>query len=149
MTEVRVGANRFGEAGAPPSQSARRSPDWTRVGVGEAIRWHWVTFAIPVVLFTTLAGAVGLLRTPDYTAEAKLAISESAGGPAGVSGFAANSQSLAAGFSQAMDAPGVARQVSRKVGLPFEQVPSRVTASSTAGTPVIRIQATAQPGSVP
>ena len=64
--------------------------------MGEAIRWHWVTFLIPVVLITALAIPAGFLRSPDYTAEAKLAISESAGGAAGLAGFAANSQSLAA-----------------------------------------------------
>ncbi len=89
-----------------------------RVGVGEAIRWHWVTFAIPVVLITGLAIIAGFLRSPDYTAEAKLTISDSAGGAAALAGFAANSESLAAGFSQAVNAPGVARPVARRLGLP-------------------------------
>ncbi len=47
----------------------------------------------------------GFLRAPDYTAEAKLALSANAGGTAGLAGFAANSQALAAGFAQAVNAP--------------------------------------------
>ena len=109
--------------------------------MGEAIRWHWVTFAIPVVLITALAITAGFLRSPDYTAEAKLTISDSAGGAAALAGFAANSQSLAAGFSQAVNAPGVARRVARRLGLPQAEVRSSVTASSTTGSPVLRIQA--------
>ena len=109
--------------------------------MGEAIRWHWVTFAISVVLITALAIAAGLLRSPDYTAEAKLAIDESAGGAAGLAGFAANSQSLAAGFSQAVNAPGVVHRVARRLDLPQGEVRSSVTASSTVGSPVLRVQA--------
>lgn len=115
---------------------------WTRIGVGDAIRWYPFTFAIPVVLITLLAVLAGLLRTPDYTAEAKLSISESLGGVAGLAGFAANSESLAAGFSQAMDAPRVVRRIGRQLGLPADQVSSSVTASSTAGSPVLRVKAT-------
>ncbi len=114
---------------------------WTRVGVGEAIRWHWVTFLIPVVLITGLAILAGILRTPDYTAEAKLAINESGGGVAGLAGFAANSQSLAAGFSQAVNAPDVVRSVSRRLDLSQGEIRTSVSASSTTGSPVLRIQA--------
>jgi hypothetical protein len=113
-------------------------PPGGRVGVAEAIGWHWITFAIPVVVITGLAALVGLSRTPDYTAEAKLAI----GGPASLAGFAANSESLAEGYSQAMHAPGVIRRISRGAGTPPEQSGSRVTASSTVGSPLVRVQAT-------
>lgn len=131
-----------------PSPDAPLSPApsppplvWSRVGVGEAIRWHSVTFAVPIVLITALAIVAGFLRSPDYTAEAKLAISESAGGAAGLAGFAANSQSLAAGYSQAINAPGVVRRAARRLALPEGEVRSSVTASSTVGSPVVRIQA--------
>ncbi len=140
-------------AGAPPGAApARPAPDIAepsappphpsrRIGFAEAIRWHWATFAIAVVLITALAIAAGFLRNPDYTAEAKLAISETAGGAAGLAGFAANSQSLASGFSQAVNAPGVVRRVARRLDLPQGEVRSNITASSTVGSPVVRIQA--------
>ena len=124
-----------------PQQPPPPPLQWTRVGVGEAIRWHWVTFLIPVVLITALAIMAGFLRSPDYTAEAKLTISDSAGGAAALAGFAANSQSLAAGFSQAVNAPGVVRRVARRLGLSQAEIRSSVTASSTTGSPVLRIQA--------
>ncbi len=63
-------------------------------------------------------------------------------GPASLAGFAANSESLAAGYSQAMHSPGVARRISRQMGVHRGQGGSQVTASSTAGSPVVRVQAT-------
>jgi len=95
-----------------------------------------------VILLTGLAVAVGLGRAPDYTAEAKLALSANAGGTAGLAGFAANSQALTAGFAQGVDAPKVVGRISRKTGLSPAEVRSQVTASSTADSPVVRVQAT-------
>ena len=125
----------------PDADSRRRFRSSPRVGVGEAVSWHRITFAVPVILLTALAVAVGLRRAPDYTAEAKLALSANAGGTAGLAGFAANSQALTAGFAQAVDAPKVVRRVSRKAGLSQADVRSQVTASSTADSPVVRVQA--------
>jgi capsular polysaccharide biosynthesis protein len=95
-----------------------------------------------VILLTGLAVVVGLRRAPDYTAEAKLALSANAGGTAGLAGFAANSQTLTAGFAQAVDAPKVVGRISGKTGLSAAEVRSQVTASSTADSPVVRVQAT-------
>jgi hypothetical protein len=108
-----------------------------RVGVAEAIGWHPITFAIPVVLITALAVLAGLARTPTYSAEAKLAI----GGPASLAGFAANSESLAAGYSQAMHSPGVTRLIRRELGASGREGGLSVSASSTTGSPVVRVQA--------
>ncbi len=126
------------EARAQPAEPR----DWQRISLWDAIRWHWIAFLIPVIVFTGVGVALGLNREPNYTAEAKLAISENIGGPAGLAGFAANSQSLAAGFSQAVDARGVVDPVSQKVGLSAAEVRAQVSASSTAQSPVVRVQTT-------
>jgi capsular polysaccharide biosynthesis protein len=125
-------APELAKLGAPPPQPPRR------VGVAEAIGWHPLTFVIPVVLITALGILAGLARTPTYTAEAKLAI----GGPASLAGFAANSESLAAGYSQAMHSPGVTRLIRRELGASGGEGGYTVTASSTTGSPVVRVRAT-------
>ena len=95
-----------------------------------------------MILFTGAGIALGLSREPQYTAEAKLAISENVGGPSGLAGFAANSQSLAAGFSQGVDARGVVDPVSDKLGLTSGEVLAlAAVCSATAQSPVVRVQA--------
>jgi hypothetical protein len=134
--------------GAPPRPDAAiLQPDPApfpsrRVGVAEAISWHRITFVVPVIVITALAVLAGLARTPTYTSEAKLAI----GGPASLAGFAANSESLAAGYSQAMHSPGVMRLIRRELGAGGAGGYS-VSASSTTGSPVVRIRASASSGS--
>ena len=150
MTEVREPRPDFSQpdgVGLRESTSnGRASADVRSPSVGEAIRWHWLIFTIPILLLAGAGAAIGLVRTPDYQAQTKLAISPSAGGASG-SNFALNSEALAAGYSEAIDAPPVVQSVSGTSRLSPSEVRSQLSASSTADSPVLLIQATDQSAS--
>lgn len=144
-----VSAGRAPATTAPgnwPDVSAPPEVIWTPVSVGTAVLWHWLTAAIPVILLTGLAVAVGLLRTPTYTATSSVTVSQTAGA-GGLIGFADASASLAAGYSRAIAAPAVAGPVGRKLGLSTQSVQSRVTASPIPASPILKIEAVADTAS--
>ncbi len=128
----------------PPGYESRHPT--TRIGAAEAMRWHWLTVAIPVVLLVGLAVAVGLLRKPHYTAQTTLTVNQASAGAGGLVGFADASGALAAGYSRAITATDVIRPVAQKAGVAASTVASDVTASPVPQSPVIQVHATADSG---
>jgi hypothetical protein len=124
-----------------PQPSARgpevRPP---RVNAMEAVRRHPLVAGLPVLAFLVAALAIGLTRTPVYTAESRLAV----GGidfsaPGALSGFATASQALASTYARGVEAAPVLRQVSRDTKLPPEVLRSRLSATPLPQSPVIRV----------
>jgi capsular polysaccharide biosynthesis protein len=94
-----------------------------------------------VLLFTGAGIAAGLLRAPEYTAEARLAVS-TGDSSTSLIGFADTSRTLAIGYSQAVDAPKIVQPAARKLNVSTGTAISRLSASATTDSAVVRVQAT-------
>ncbi len=127
---------------SPSTDGHRESVDrFRRPTVWQAMSWHWVTVVVPAVLLCVLAIAAGMLRTPNYTAETTLSVSQSAAGSGGLVGFADASSSLAIGFSRAINAAGVVQPTGRRTGLSPDEVRASLSASPIPQSPVVTVQA--------
>jgi uncharacterized protein involved in exopolysaccharide biosynthesis len=117
----------------PPAVSLTRAMLWNR----------WIVL-LCVVIFAGIAAAAALLRSPDYTATAKLTIGGiDISAPGALSGYATASEALAAGYSRTVNARAVAKQVSAETGIPVDDVQGHVTGTPIKESPVFRIEATA------
>jgi uncharacterized protein involved in exopolysaccharide biosynthesis len=110
-----------------------------QVGVLEAMRWHWRLVLIPVVLLVGAGLAFGLLRAPQYTATANLSVDFGAQNPSSLSGSVTAAQALAESYARAIDATPVVLQVSRKTGIPRDEVPEHISASPIPDSTVVKI----------
>jgi hypothetical protein len=121
-------------APAPPASSEGPS-------LSAAIVQHWFVFLLPVVLLTGAGIAAGLLRQEQYTAEARLAV-QTGSNSSSLIGYADTSKALASGYSEAIDAPRVIDPASRAASISTNVARTRLSASATSDSPVVRIQAT-------
>lgn len=108
----------------------------------EAVRRHWLTALLPLVVFLGAAAALAVSRPPVYTAQARLAI----GGidltaPGALSGFSQASQSLASTYSRAVTAEPVVQQVAQQVGADPDVVRNSLSASPVPMSPVFSVSA--------
>jgi capsular polysaccharide biosynthesis protein len=119
------------------------APPPAGVTVGRAILWNWWMVAVSVLVFVTIAIGIGLLRTPEYTATARLSVGRiDINSPGALSGFAVATQALATGYSRTVTAQAVAREVSAKTGISVKDVQGHVSATPIAQSPIFRIEAT-------
>lgn len=119
------------------------APPATSLPLLSAARRHWLLLCLPIVAFTAAAIAVGVVRDPVYTAEARLTAGQiNVTAPGAVAGFATASQSLASTYSRAIDAPEITEPIARRLGISSERVRQRLTASPFPESPVVRVQAT-------
>ena len=135
--------DRLPQNGSPSFEPPPTNP---RTSVGDAMRWHWLTVLISVVLLTGVAVAVGLLRQPHFTAQTTLTVNQASAGAGGLVGFADASGALASGYSRAITATDVTTPVAQKAGLPAATVASDISASPVPQSPVIQVHATADSG---
>jgi uncharacterized protein involved in exopolysaccharide biosynthesis len=114
------------------------------VSVVRAMLWNWWIVLACVVLFVAIGAAAALLRTPTYTATARLAVGRiDITSPGALSGYAVATQALATGYSRTVTARPVAKTVSDETGISVKDVQSHVSATPIAESPVFRIEATA------
>jgi uncharacterized protein involved in exopolysaccharide biosynthesis len=74
------------EEPALTAETLRKPP----IGVLGALRRHWIVAILPVIVLVGVAAALGLQRTPRYTATASLSVGRIyVNTPAGVSGWTA------------------------------------------------------------
>jgi capsular polysaccharide biosynthesis protein len=112
--------------------------------VWRAMLWNWWVVLISVVLFVGAGAGLALLRTPTYTATARLAVGRiDITSPGALSGYAVATQSLATGYSRTVTALAVAKPVSAKTGISVKDVQSHVTATPVPESPVFRVEGTA------
>jgi uncharacterized protein involved in exopolysaccharide biosynthesis len=112
--------------------------------VWRAMLWNWWVVLISVVLFVAAGAGLALLRTPTYTATARLAVGRiDITSPGALSGYAIATESLATGYSRTVTALAVARPVSAKTGISIKDVQGHVTATPVPESPVFRVEGTA------
>lgn len=113
------------------------------VNVVRAMLWNWWIVLLAVVLFVAIGAAVALVRTPTYTATARLAVGRiDITSPGALSGYAVATQALATGYSRTITAQAVAKPVAAKNSLSVKEVQSSVTATPVAESPIFRVDAT-------
>lgn len=119
------------------------APPPPAVSVMRAMLWNWWIVLIAVVIFAGVGATLALVRTPDYTATARLSVGRiDITSPGALSGFAVATQALATGYSRTVTSQAVATEVSEKTGISIKDVQSHVTATPIAESPVFRIEAT-------
>src|SRR4051794_35602359 len=110
MQEAKVPPEAPNEAGSGhtplprPPDTATTHPATERLGVLEAMRWHWGLVLVPVVLFLGAAICVGLIRSPVYTATANLTVDFGAENPSALPGSVSAAQALADSYSRSIQA---------------------------------------------
>jgi uncharacterized protein involved in exopolysaccharide biosynthesis len=113
------------------------------VSVGRAMLWNWWVVLISVAVFVGAGMGFALLRTPTYTATARLQVGRiDITSPGALSGYAIATQALATGYSRTVTALAVAKPVSAKTGISVKDVQSHVTATPVPESPVFKIEGT-------
>jgi uncharacterized protein involved in exopolysaccharide biosynthesis len=110
---------------------------------GGAVRGHWRLIVAIIATFAVLAIAYGMVRTPNYTAETRLAVGGlNATTPASLTGFSAASASLAQTYSRSIQGDTVVGDVAHELKTSPEQVRPQLSASPIPETPVFVVNAT-------
>lgn len=123
---------------APPP----REPAPPRFTILDALRRQIWVAVLPVIILLGIAVAIGLIRSPEYTSEARLNVGGLSLTQQSLEGYTAAVQQLAIAYSRAIDATDVVRPVARQADLSEAQVTTRVSAEPVQGSAVIRILAT-------
>ncbi|HXS47681.1 MAG TPA: hypothetical protein VN756_09490 [Solirubrobacterales bacterium] len=117
------------------------------VNVVRAMLWNWWVVLFAVLIVVAVGVAIALVRTPTYTATARLAVGRiDITSPGALSGYAVATQALATGYSRTVTAGAVARPVAAKNDLSVKEVQDSITATPVAESPIFRVDATASSG---
>jgi capsular polysaccharide biosynthesis protein len=109
-----------------------------------AMMWNWPIVLVCVVVFTSIGGAVALLRSPSYTATAKLSVGRiDITSPGALSGYAVATQALATGYSRTVTALPVVKPVSEKTGLSVNELQESLIGTPVAESPIFKLEAEA------
>jgi hypothetical protein len=109
-----------------------------------AVRRHWITALIPVVLLVAAAVQVGLKRTPQYTATANVAVGPVfVNSPVGMASALQGTQSLASVYSRLIDANAVSAGTSRRLAEHSLPESGTVSATPIAESPIVKVTAVA------
>jgi capsular polysaccharide biosynthesis protein len=111
--------------------------------LGHAMLWNWWVVLLSVAVFVLAGAGFALLRTPTYTATARLQVGRiDITSPGALSGYAIATEALATGYSRTVTALGVAKPVSAKTGISVKDVQSHLTATPIPESPVFKIEGT-------
>jgi capsular polysaccharide biosynthesis protein len=115
-----------------------------RLTVSSAVRNNWVVFLLPIVILVSAAALAGILRSPTYTAETRLAVGGlDASSPASNSDFAAAAASLAQTYGRSIQGDTVVNAVAGKTHATPEAVRAHISAFTVPSTPLFSVTATA------
>lgn len=113
-----------------------------RVGVLESVRRHPILALAPVVLLVVLATALGLARSPTYTADARLAVGRLDVTSSGaLAGFTEATTALASAYSRSITADPVVRTLARRLRTSRGDVRGSLSASPIPDGPLMRVRA--------
>ncbi len=116
-----------------------------RVGIGSAVWRHPLLTIAPVVVLVALAAAASYYRTPNYTADARLAVGRlDASTPSSLSGFAQATQTLAERYARSVRGGAIIDPAAEALGVKTSTIRDRVSAAPIPETPVFRIRAEAE-----
>jgi uncharacterized protein involved in exopolysaccharide biosynthesis len=125
--------------------TAEPVPEIPRIGrmpLMYAVRRSIPIVLITVLLFVAAAVALGLLRDPVYTSEARLNVGGLNLTQQSIQGYTTAVGSLAVAYARAVHATAVVRPVARETGLPADQIRDETSATPIQGSPVIRVRGT-------
>jgi capsular polysaccharide biosynthesis protein len=119
-----------------------------RVELLWAVRRHWITALLPILVLGGMATAYGLNREPEYTATTRLVVGRvDAGTPtSALAGFTAATQALAETYSRMATGDAITRSVAARLDGSANTVKRNVRAAPVPNTPVFRVTGT---GSTP
>jgi uncharacterized protein involved in exopolysaccharide biosynthesis len=106
-----------------------------------AVRRHPFAFVLPIIVLAVGLGAIGVLRDPTYTAEARIAIGKLDLQTQGLPGFTQAGAQIAAAYSRAIDAPSVVVPAARSASVTPATAADSLTASPIPDAPLIRVEA--------
>jgi len=113
------------------------------VNLWRAMLWNWWVVLASVIVFVLIGTGIALLRTPTYTATARLAVGRiDITSPGALSGYAVATQALATGYTRTATALAVAKPVSAETGISVKDVQDHVSATPVPESPVFRIEGT-------
>jgi uncharacterized protein involved in exopolysaccharide biosynthesis len=107
----------------------------------EALRRNVLVVLAPAVLLLAAGVAIGLLRKPTFTSEARLNVGGLSLSQQSIEGYTAAVQFLAVAYARAVDATPVVTSVARQLHLSPSTVVSEVSAAPITASPVITVQA--------
>jgi capsular polysaccharide biosynthesis protein len=106
--------------------------------------WNWPIVLVCVVIFTSIGGAVALVRSPSYTATAKLSVGRiDITSPGALSGYAVATQALATGYSRTVTALPVVKPVSEQTGMSVNELQESLIGTPVAESPIFKLEAEA------
>jgi hypothetical protein len=115
-----------------------------RIGVLTALRRHWLTALLPLVLLVGAATELGLRRTPQYTATADLSVGTVfVSNPVGVASAIQGTESLAGVYSRVVHANAVVAGTARRLAESSLPNRGRVSATPIAESPMVKLTAVA------
>lgn len=94
---------------------------------------------LPVILLVGAAVAIGLIRSPEYTSEARLSVGGLNLTRQSIPGYTTAVQQLAVAYSRAIAATGVVGPVAKHLRLSPADVVDQVSATPIQGSPVVRV----------
>ncbi len=109
------------------------------VGVGQAVRSHWILFILPVILLVVAGAVVGIKLNPTYSAEADLNVGRLDVAAQAIPGYAQAIQNLASAYARLATADSVVIPIAQKLRLSPTYVQSHVSASPVPDSPVFAI----------
>lgn len=115
-----------------------------RVSATQAILRHWFIALVPVVLALAAAGIYSARRAPTYTADTQVStVSLRSNSLSGLPGVLQATQQLATTYSRAIESDAVRAGVASKLHISPNDVAGHVTASPVPGSPILKVEATA------
>jgi capsular polysaccharide biosynthesis protein len=130
------------EKRAPASREAGVAPAGTDLFT--AIRWHpWVA-TLPVLLLLGAGIALGVMRTPLYTADARLAVRIDTSEPAAVINASETSSALATTFSRTATASAVIEPVAAELRMSEPAVGNAIVGTPVPSSSIFQIEAEAE-----
>jgi uncharacterized protein involved in exopolysaccharide biosynthesis len=122
----------------PPDHDRGSGPTF-----GQALRRHWRVLAATIGGLSVLAIGYSVARTPDYSAQTRLAVGGlNATTPSAFTGFSSAASQLAETDSRAVQGDAVVRDVAAAMKLTPEQVRPHLSAAPIPQTPVFTVTAT-------
>jgi uncharacterized protein involved in exopolysaccharide biosynthesis len=110
----------------------------------EALRKSIIVVLLPVVLLAGAGVALGLVRKPTYTSEARLNVGGLDLTEQSIQGYTNAVQFLAVAYARAIDADNVVLPVARRLKLPKTQIAKQVIATPIQNSPVVVVDATSK-----
>jgi hypothetical protein len=121
-------------------EAASRAPA-TGPDLFTAVGRNLVLFLLPILVLAGIGVAYGLVRKPQYKAEAKVSIGALNVSVQGLPGLAGAATTLSGAYARTIGAPGIAESASRAAGVSVQRARDALSAAAIPDTPLFRVDA--------